>query len=130
MKRKTMLTTLVIVLTSLMLWNCTKDETACRDEQAFCRLIDKEDFDGTGPIIGAYLAGLRTDETDTQLEKLADWLACQSCVAQVTILCNSCIYTLPPQSELQVDFVSKGKHITKILDILMGDPLTYRGHHD
>ena len=48
---------------------------------------------------------------------------------KIIVLCNSCIYTLPPQSELSVDFISNGQPITMMLDILMDDPLKFRAYH-
>jgi hypothetical protein len=130
MKHKPILITAIIILTSLTLWSCKKDKLTCSDESEFCSLIDKQDFDATGPIIDDYLAGLKKNTPNENLEKLADWLECKSCVDNADVICNSCIYTLPAQSELRVDFNSSGQKITKTLDILMSDPLEYRGYHD
>jgi hypothetical protein len=46
------------------------------------------------------------------------------------ILCNSCIETYPPQSELRIDFLVNGQSIPMTLDILMDNPLTYRAFHE
>lgn len=130
MKNTTILTTAIIILSSFTLGSCTKDKLNCSNESEFCSLVDNQDFDATGAIIDDYLAGLNKNEPEENLEKLADWLECKTCVEKVEILCNSCIETLPAQSELSVEFNSGGQEIEKTLDILMSDPLRYRGYHD
>ena len=129
MTRKTILTALVIFLTCLTLWTCNKEKVSCSDEQAFCSLVESQDFDATGTIIDNYLAGLEKNKKDENLEKLRDWLECKSCVDKAEIICNSCIKTIPPQSELSVDFISNGQTIKMTLDILMDEPLKFRAYH-
>jgi hypothetical protein len=129
MTHKTILTAAIIFLTCLTLWTCNKEKVSCSDDQTFCSLVDNQDFDATGTIIDNYLAGLEKNKKDENLEKLRDWLECKSCVDKAEIICNSCIYTLPPQSELRVDFNSNGKTVTMTLDILMDEPLKFRAYH-
>lgn len=130
MNHKTILITAIIILISFTLWSCKKDKLTCSHESEFCSLVDNQDFDATGAIIDDYLARLKKNKPDENLEKLADWLECMSCVDKAKILCNSCIETLPPQSELSIEFNSSGQKIDKTLDIIMSDPLEYRGYHD
>ena len=129
MTRKAILTTATILLTCLTLWTCTKDKGSCSDDNTFCSLVDDQSFDATGTIIDDFLATLKKGTQDDKLERLKDWLECKSCVDKAEILCNSCIFTLPPQSELSVDFISNGQPIKLTLDILMDDPLEFRGYH-
>ena len=128
MTRKIILTA-TILLTCLTLWTCKKDKVSCSDDNTFCSLVDDQNFEATSQIIDDFLATLKKGTQDDKLEKLKDWLECKSCVNKAEILCNSCIKTLPAQSELNVDFISNGQSITMTLDILMDDPLEFRSYH-
>lgn len=129
MTRKTILTTATILLACLTLWTCKKDKVVCSDNETFCALVDDQNFDATGPLIDDFLAKLKKDNQDENLEKLKNWLECKSCVDKAKILCNSCIKTLPLQSELSVDFIFNGQTVKMTLDILMDDPLKFSAYH-
>jgi hypothetical protein len=129
MTRKTILTAVIIFLTGITLWTCNKETAPCSDDQAFCSLVDNQLFDSTGSIINNYLAGLKKNKKDENLVKLRNWLECKSCITRAQIICNSCIKTNPPMSELSVDFFSNGQKVTMILDILMDEPLKYVAYH-
>jgi hypothetical protein len=129
MTHRTILTTTTIILTCLTLWTCQKDKISCSGDREFCSLVDKQDFDATGPTINDFLAGLKRNKPEENLEKLTAWLECKSCVDKAEILCYSCIYTLPAQSELSVDFISGGQTITMTLDIIMDEPLKFCAYH-
>ena len=120
---RTVLTTAIILFACLTLWTCNKDD------ETFCALVNEENFDATGPLIDDFLATLKNGNQADHLAKLKEWLECKSCVEKAQILCNSCILTFPPQSELSVDFVSNGIIITMTLDILMSEPLKFRAYH-
>jgi hypothetical protein len=114
-----------------MLTGCNKDDVNCSYNTEFCSFISSEEYNETGTYIDKYLSGLKTNLSDEdKLQKLKDWLECKSCVEIVEILCVSCIYTNPPQSELRVTFIVNGQKIEKILDIIMDDPLRFRTYHD
>lgn len=129
MKRRTIFTIGTILLICFTLWTCKKENIVCTNDKTFCVLVNDQNFDATGPLFDDFLATLNKDDQDKNLEELKDWLECKSCVEKAKILCNSCIETGPPQSELIVYFISNGKTIKKTLDILMGDPLTFRRYH-
>lgn len=129
MTSKTILTAVIIFLTCITLWTCNKEKAPCSDDQPFCSLVDNQDFDSTGSIINNYLAGLKKNKKDENLVKLRNWLECKSCVDRAQIICNSCIKTNPPTSELSVDFNSNGQKVTVIIDILMDEPLKYYAYH-
>lgn len=92
--------------------------------------IDEGDFDAVGVVINEYLQTLEKDKLDANLELLKEWLSCKSCVDDVQILCNSCIFTLPPQSELKIIFISNNIKMEKTMDILMDSPLSFVGFHE
>jgi len=110
---------------------CSGNEGSCANDEEFCALINAENFDGTGPVIDDYLEGLRSKLSDEEkLDRLVDWLECKSCVKRADIICNSCIYTNPPQSELKIVFVINEVQVERILDIQMRDPLLFSGFHN
>ncbi len=57
-------------------------------------------------------------------------IKCKNCVAKAEILCNFCIKTNPPQSELKVWFMVNGQQTVKTLDMIMDDPLRFITYHD
>ena len=126
---KTILTIATAILMCLTLWTCSKDPVVCPDNEIFSLLVEEQNFDATGVIINDFLASLNSSEHDEQLEKLQDWLECKDCVDKVTLICKSCIKTLPAQSELSVKFISNGQKVKMTLDILMDDPLKFRSYH-
>ena len=132
---KTVFITAIILLACLTLWTCKKDnviETGNEsdpDDETFCELVEDQNFHSTGSLIDDFLVTLPKGNSDNNLIKLKDWLESKSCVSKAEILCNSCIFTLPPQSELSVDFISNGQPITMTLDVLMDDPLEFRAYH-
>jgi hypothetical protein len=89
--------------------------------------LNSEDIDKTIPIINEFLVGLPNSnsfsEDEQNLQALTEWLKSKSCVIDATILCVSCIYTYPAQSEISFSF--NEEEITKevVLDILMTNPL-------
>src|SRR5690606_31795153 len=129
---KAKLTSYIILSTVLVLSGCEKTSLKCTDDREFCAFISAGEYDRPGPIINKYLSKQPTKISGgDQLAALADWLNCKSCISQVEILCNSCIYTNPPQSELKILFSTAGQNTEKILDILMSEPLKFVGfHHD
>jgi hypothetical protein len=110
---------------------CDKGDVRCTDEKEFCAFINSEEYDKTGELIDKYLSGLESNlSEEEQLDKLNDWLECKSCVESAEILCVSCIYTNPPQSEISVSFVVNGQQTVKTLDVIMDNPLRVREIHD
>lgn len=108
-----------------------KDDVLCSRNNEFCDFINSEEYNKTGALIDKYLSGLKINLSDEEkLEKLSVWLDCKSCVGNAEILCVSCIYTNPPQSELRVSFIVNGQQAVKILDIIMDNPLKFRTYHD
>lgn len=117
------------ILFSFSLDSCKKDKMDCTSDESFCSLVDDEDFDAVGTKIDDYLSGLDKNKPDENLNKLVDWLECMECVNNAEIICNSCIETYPPQSEIQVDFISNGTLRAKTIDIVMDETLSFGGYH-
>lgn len=120
-----------ILFLTFVLTDCNQDEIECSKNNEFCAFISSEEYSNTGTLINNYLGGLETSLSDEEkLERLRNWLKCKSCVANVEILCNSCIRTNPPQSELKLWLIVNGQQKEKILDIIMDDPLRFSTYHD
>lgn len=71
----------------------------------------------------------RSQETrQKHLDILASWLSNQRCISSTEVICNSCVYTEPPISEILV--VSNGPaKDSLILDVRMSTPLAISGVH-
>ncbi len=111
---------------TIMQTGCKKDDVKCSNETEFCAFISSEEYNKTGVLIDKYLSGLKTNLSDEEsLNKLKDWLECNSCVENVEIFCVSCIETYPPKSELIVSFILNGQQTEKTLFIIMDDPLRF-----
>ena len=98
--------------------------------EKLCLYLKSGFIDKTLPVINEFLAGLPSSnsfsEDEQNLQALAKWLKSNSCVIDATILCVSCIKTLPLQSEISFSF--KEGEVTKVvtLDISMTKPLKAR----
>ncbi len=120
-----------IILLSVLLTACKREITDCSGGIEFCAFIQAEEYDKAGTIIDQYLEKQKKSLTDEdKLEQLRAWLNCQSCVSKAILLCNSCIYTNPPQSEYKISFKINGRQVEKYLDIVMEQPLSFRTFHD
>ena len=67
-------------------------------------------------------------DDQTKLEKLCGWLNQKDCVLETEIFCVSCIKTYPAQSEIFITF--NNIDTTLIMDILMGELLTFERYHE
>jgi len=122
---------ILFFLSLIVLLGCKSDavQMAC-DDPEFCNFISAETFDKSGEVINRYLASQKTSlSNDEKLNDLKSWLECKPCVTSAEIICNSCIYTLPPQSELRVRFSVNGKDSLRTLDISMENPLKFLVYH-
>ena len=122
--------TISILLACLSLLSCKKDKDIMSDDEKFCEYVSSQNYEATGPLIDNFLATLGSNNQDENLVKLRDWLEAKTCVDSATILCNSCILTNPAQSELKVIYISNGQKTSKIMDIIMSDPLKFRTYHE
>jgi hypothetical protein len=65
----------------------------------------------------------RQKSSDAKLDLLVGFIAKTTCFKQVKLLCNSCIETFPPQSEIALTASINGSDSTVVLDVLMDDDL-------
>ena len=104
------------------------DEQENGEEQSHFNVVE---LNKTIPVINEFLAGLPSESTDEQkLEALTVWLKSYPGYNDATILCVSCIYTLPVQSEISISVSLNGITEDYILDISMSNPLTAICFHE
>lgn len=121
----------IVILLTFVVTSCKKENVKCSDDTEFCSFVDKAAYNNTCSIINKYLSRQKKKLSDNEkLEQLRDWLKCKSCVYDAEILCNSCIFTNPAQSELKVSFIVNGQQVEKCLDIIMDEPLRVRTYHE
>jgi hypothetical protein len=125
MKKLFLLMAVVAVLSG-----CKGDDETIENND-FNTFVSAGDFDSTGPVINRFLESLNSDLDDSaKMEKLKTWLKTQRCVSGADILCVSCIFTLPAQSELVIAFEVNGKTEKLVMDISMSNPLRFVGYHE
>ena len=101
------------------------------EDVTFCSCFDVENMDKTIPFINGFLASLPNSLNDEQkLQALTTWLNSCSCITDATIVCASCIKTLPLQSEIAISFEENGITKSFILDISMSNPLKAIHYHE
>jgi len=119
---------IAICLAGLTMFSgCDKKEEQVTDSEELCLYLNSGNIDKTLPIINEFLASLPNSssfsEDEQNLQNLARWLKSNSCVIDATVLCVSCIYTDPAQSEVSFSF-QEGEIVKVVtLDISMSKPL-------
>lgn len=98
-------TELFVFCIFITLLACNQDDVSPAIDREICNNVLNENFEATIPLMNSYLQGLERND-DGALEKFENWLNSVSCVTNATILCNSCMFSLPPQSAMQVVFDS------------------------
>jgi len=93
----------------------------------FCSYVNTESIGKTIPIVNDYLEGLSDNLNDEEkLQALTEWFKSCPCIMDATIICMSCIYTLPAQSEVSILFKENDKAEKVVFDIIMSEPLKAR----
>ena len=121
---------LSILIVNLTFLSCHKDTEKENLDKKFCSAVNVQDFDATGPLIDEFLESISGKGQEEQLEDLRTWLEEKCCIDSAEIVCNSCIETLPPQSEIRLVFFVNGQPVIRVLDILMGEPMSFRDYHE
>jgi hypothetical protein len=124
MKRLNLIGLVLLVLVGFT--GCNK-EGQVTDSEKLCLYLNIENINKAIPVINDYLSGLpgsnSSAEDEQNLQALTKWLKSSPCIIDATIICVSCIKTLPEQSEVSFSF--KEGEVTKVvtLDISMSTPL-------
>jgi len=120
----------VILLLLVGFVGCDKEEGQATDSEELCLYLNSGNIDRMIPIINEFLAGLPNSnsfsEDEQNLQALTEWLKSNSCVVDATVLCVSCIETLPEQSEVSFSFQEGEIKKVVTLDISMSKPLKAR----
>jgi len=119
-----------LILALICMSSCTPDGSSCNDEEAFCEFVNQDDMESTRSIIDDFLKKLPKDREQENLEVLRYWFTCMECVKDARIFCNSCMESLPPQSQLEVDVLVDGESKLVRVNVWMGDPMEAGGIHE
>jgi hypothetical protein len=124
MKKNKFLAIVGIIAISTLVFGFVGCDKEKDKKEELCSYLNSENLDKTIPIINDYLAGQKSKLNDEEkLQALVKWLKSCTCITDATILCISCIYTLPAMSEIKVMFEENEKTVELILDITMSNPL-------
>jgi hypothetical protein len=120
-----------LLVIALIFSSCKKEKTSCYDDELFCSFVDSRNYSSTGPLINTFLQSLpKGDSDEKKLKKLQEWLHCKSCTGYAEIVCNSCVPTTPPQSQLLVYFSSSGQSEELTMHVMMGNYLRFAGYYE
>jgi|GEM_PF-52715 len=101
------------------------------NKDEFCSYFNTDNRDKTIPVVNEFLSGLPDNLDETQkLQKLAACLKSCPCIIDATILCVSCVKTLPTGSEIVISFNENGEVKELNLCILMSNPLRAVRYHE
>ena len=121
---------IAICLVGLTMFSGCDKAVQVTDSGKLCEYLNIENINKAIPIINDYLASLPSSnsfaEDEQNLRALTKWLKSNTCIIDATILCVSCIETLPEQSEISFSFKEGEVTIVVTLDILMSTPLKAR----
>lgn len=105
---------------------CNKDNQLI-DSDKLCPHLNIENINKIIPIINDYLVSLLSSnssaEDEQNIQALTKWLKSSSCIIDARIICVSCIFTLPTQSEVSFTFKEGEATYEVTLDIIMTEPL-------
>ena len=125
---------ILLSLSLLVLYSCSKD--SCNENSDFCDFVYDDKLDETLPLINSFLEDLDYnydkddyDAIEVNLIKLKEWFECKECVDSVVILCNSCIETIPLQSELKIYYNAGNENNPAVLDVESSQPMQAAGYH-
>jgi len=120
---------LAIVALCLAMSGCEEKNEPQSTE--FCGRVKVLDFQKVAEITNEFLVTINNSlSDDAKIDNLKNWLLGHPCVQDVEIFCVSCIYTLPPISELSITFKVNGQLLVKIMDVLMSEPMQCGFHSD
>ncbi len=124
MKQLSVIGLVLLMLTAFI--GCNKDDQLI-DSDKLCPHLNIENIKKIIPIINDYLASLpssnSSSEDEQNIQALTKWLKSSSCIIDAQIICVSCIYTLPTQSEVSFTFKEGEATYEVTLDIIMTEPL-------
>lgn len=122
MKPKLKTLALLLLGISVTMQACTTDDISPSKEKEFCSSVQNENWEETISIMNNHLQSFRSND-DSALERFEFWLNNLDCVTNATILCNSCMFSEPPQSAIQLILSARGQDIEMTMHILMSEKL-------
>lgn len=117
---------LLFVIMAIGLSSCSKDDIDMAD---FCEYVNTQEFEKTELNINDFLNDQKGRTEEESMDALKQWLEGQSCVSTIGRSCVSCMKSFPPQSFVEVKFISDGAIVNKIVYISMTDPPQFKGYN-
>ena len=101
------------------------------DDEDFCSHFNSNDFDKAIPFVDEFLSDFHGDKDDEQkLVVLIAWLKTKPCITDAVLLCQSCIETDPPTSQIVITFDENETSKKLVLNISMSNPLKVAGYRE
>lgn len=94
-------------------------------DTTFCGYIYAEKFDSTYRFLNQILSKIPFDEDS--MKKFEKRLIEENCVVEVEWICNSCLFSLPAQSEVLVRIKTNQGFIRVVIRVVMMEPMKSNG---
>ncbi len=95
------------------------------EDTTFCGYIQAEKFDSTYRFLNQILSKIPFDEDS--MKKFEKRLIEENCVVEVEWICNSCLFSLPAQSEVLVRIKTNQGFIRVVIRVVMMEPMKSNG---
>lgn len=95
------------------------------EDTTFCGYIHAEKFDSTYRFLNQILSKIPFDEDS--MKKFEKRLIEENCVVEVEWICNSCLFSLPAQSEVLVRIKTNQGFIRVVNRVVMMEPMKSNG---
>jgi hypothetical protein len=95
------------------------------EDTTFCGYIHAEKFDSTYRFLNQILSKIPFDEDS--MKKFEKRLIEENCVVEVEWICNSCLFSLPAQSEVLVRIKTNQGFIRVVIRVVMMEPMKSNG---
>ena len=102
-----------------------EDPPVMPQDTTFCGYIDAERFDSTYRFLNQILSKIPFDEDS--MKKFEKRLIEENCVVEVEWICNSCLFSLPAQSEVLVRIKTNQGFIRVVIRVVMMEPMKSNG---
>jgi hypothetical protein len=102
-----------------------EDPPVMPQDTTFCGYIHAEKFDSTYRFLNQILSKIPFDEDS--MKKFEKRLIEENCVVEVEWICNSCLFSLPAQSEVLVRIKTNQGFIRVVIRVVMMEPMKSNG---
>jgi hypothetical protein len=109
--------------------SCKKSTFSTLEKNKICDAINANNLTAAEVELNTVISKINTSQSDQlQMEEVKKILSTIDCLSNVEIICVSCIYTLPAQSEIKMNVMINGQSQEIIADVVMKNPLALHFH--